>query len=72
MDSHKKPRHGGNVPGSLSGLSISVRNSNMLATVAAVVLFAALGAAMGQAVDGMAADLTAGPVDIQGGRAHGE
>jgi hypothetical protein len=44
----------------------------MLATVAAVVLFAALGAAMGQAVDGMAADLTAGPVDIQGGRAHGE
>jgi hypothetical protein len=51
--------------------SISVRNSNTLATTAAVALFAALGAAMGQAVDGMAADLTAGPVTHQGGPAHG-
>lgn len=72
MDAHKKPQRRGKAPGSLSGLSISVRNSNMLATIAAVALFAALGAAMGQAVDGMAADLAAGPVTVQGGRAHGE
>jgi hypothetical protein len=58
----------------------------MLATAAAVALFAALGAAAGHAVDGMAADLASGPVDAlleqnpggtlvsrwMGGRVHGE
>ena len=72
MDAHKKPQRRGKAPGSLSAHSISGRNSNTIATIAAVVLFAALGAAAGHAVDGMAADLAAGPVIVQGGRAHGE
>jgi hypothetical protein len=41
-------------------------------TVATFCLFAALGGAFGSAVDGMAADLSAGPEMHQGGRAHGE
>ena len=71
MSNHKKPRHAGNVPGLYLRPSITVRNSNTLMNCLAVFLFAALGAAFGHAVDGMARDLTAGPpaaVD-QGGRA---
>ena len=73
MSRHKKPQHAGNVPG-LYLSSITGRHSNTLITAAAVFLFAALGAAMGHAVDGMAADLTAGPTAAidQGGRADGE
>ena len=72
MDAHKKTRRRGKAPGSISAHSITVRNSNTIATAAAVVLFAALGAAMGLAVDCMAADLASGPVTVQGGCAHGE
>ena len=71
MDNHKKPQHAGNVPG-LYLSSITERHSNTLITAAAVFLFAALGAAFGHAIDGMARDLTAGPpaaVD-QGGLTH--
>ena len=72
MNTHKKPRRRGKAPGSLLAHSITVRNSNRLATAVAVFLFAALGAAMGHAVDGMAADLASGPVTHQGGPADGE
>ena len=74
MSNHKKPRSGTNAPGLHCKPSITVRNSNTLMNCLAVFLFAALGAAFGHAVDGMARDLTAGPpaaVD-QGGRADGE
>lgn len=70
MNRNKKPRHAGNAPG-LYLSSITRHHSTTLLNAAAVFLFAALGAAMGHAVDGMARDLTAGPpaaVD-QGGRA---
>ena len=70
MDAHKKPRHGGNVPGLSFRPSISVLDSNTLITAVAVFWFAMLGAAMGHAIDGMARDLTAGPVP--GGRADGQ
>lgn len=74
MDNHKKPQRGTNAPGLHCKSSITVRNSNTLMNCLAVFLFAALGAAFGHAVDGMARDLTAGPpaaVD-QGGLADGQ
>lgn len=62
MSKHKKARHGTNVSGLHCKPSITVPDSNMLSTIAAVILFAALGAGFGLAVDGMAADLAAGPL----------
>lgn len=62
MSKHKKPRRGTNATGLHTKQPITVPNSNMLSTIAAVILFAALGAGFGLAVDGMAADLAAGPL----------
>ncbi len=63
MDSQKKARHGTNVSGLHCKSSITVPDSNMLSTIAAVIVFAALGAGFGLAIDGMAADLAAGPLE---------
>ena len=71
MSRHKKPDAGA-TRRAIYLSSITERHFNTLINAAAVFLFAALGAAFGHAVDGMAADLTAGPpaaVD-QGGLAH--
>ena len=62
MSKHKKARHGTNVSELHCKPSITVLDSNMLSTISAVILFAALGAVFGLAVDGMAADLSAGPL----------
>lgn len=64
MSKHKKPRRGTNATGLHTKQPITVPNSNMLSTIAAVILFAALGAGFGIAVDGMAADLSAGPLEL--------
>ena len=73
MSRHKKPDAGA-TRRALSLSSITRRHSTTLQHAAAVFLFAALGAAMGHAVDGMARDLTAGPPAAvqQGGRADGQ
>ena len=62
MSKHKKTRRGANATGLHTKQPITVPDSNMLSTIAAVILFAALGAVFGLAVDGMAADLSAGPL----------
>ena len=72
MQSHKKPPRRGAARGLTHLPSITVQDSNTLLTVATICLFASLGGAFGSAVDGMAADLSAGPEMYQGGRAHGE
>ena len=72
MVTHKKPDAGA-TRRAIYLSSITGRHSNTLITAAAVFLFAMLGAAFGHAVDGMARDLTAGPVAVdQGGRANGQ
>lgn len=74
MSRHKKPDAGATRRAIYLLSSITGRHFNTLLNAAAVFLFAMLGAAMGHAVDGMAADLTAGPTAAidQGGRADGE
>ena len=74
MVTHKKPDAGATRRAIYLLSTITGRHSTTLQHAAAVFLFAALGAAMGHAVDGMARDLTAGPPAAvqQGGRADGQ